>query len=88
MRLLPVLTSVAAIIGMAAPAHADADDEAFRTHKSGHYLLLNTSQNSGASQGRWSSRSTTGARPVSTRSVLVVALGLRHEMATGAEAVG
>jgi hypothetical protein len=31
MRLLPVLTSVAAIIGMAAPAHADSnnDDQAF-----------------------------------------------------------
>ncbi len=31
MRLLPVLTSVAAIIGVAAPAHADSDndDEAF-----------------------------------------------------------
>jgi hypothetical protein len=29
MRLLPVLTSVAALIGMAAPAHADDDDQAF-----------------------------------------------------------
>lgn len=65
MRLPPVLTSVAAIIGMAGLAHADSDDDdgAFRTHNSGHYLVLNTPQNSGASQGRWSSRSTTVARP-------------------------
>jgi hypothetical protein len=44
-----VLTSVAAIIGTAAPAHANVDDGAFHTDKSGHYLVLNTPQNSGAS---------------------------------------